>query len=326
MILCNYNQGLSQINGLAGLGSFVSAKVSLLSLVGGNHQVIQSALKQAQSNRDQKCSDKTTKKDVVQHVAKRVTTVVGDLNTMELFSEDEDLGSFDIVILAAPMQQSRVNFLVKSLMDGAVLQQMPFVLLENPDDEEIPPDHEGRPRFAPPLPDFARRPYTQVVTTLVSNADLNAQHFGLTTEDLPRGIYTTETGKPLEHNITAIAQVTPDGVYKVFSSDPLSSDFLEELFGKDHKVEIVKVWGGEYGGATPDYQGQGKTMNYLLYDSGIGLKGHLEGSALYYPNAIESSFACMEMSAIGAKSVAKLVAKRLGLLEPLGDGDLAEEL
>jgi Prenylcysteine lyase len=36
---------------------------------------------------------------------------------------------------------------------------------------------------------------------------------------------------------------------------------------------------------------------------------------LYYVNAIEGAMACMELSAIGAKSVAKLVAKRLGLIE-----------
>lgn len=53
------------------------------------------------------------------------------------------------------------------------------------------------------------------------------------------------------------------------------------------------------------------SMDYLLFDAGVGLKGtKQEGSALYYVNAIEGSMACMELSAIGAKSVAKLVARR----------------
>ena len=75
-------------------------------------------------------------------------------------------------------------------------------------------------------------------------------------------------------------------------------------------------WGGKYGGATPDYQGQGTTVRYLLYDGATGLEGHTKKGALYYPNAIETALACMEASAVGAKSVAKLLAQRFGLIEP----------
>jgi prenylcysteine oxidase / farnesylcysteine lyase len=307
--LCNYNQGNSQVNGIVGLGSFVSAKVALLSIVGGNQKVIKSSLQQAQETHRQYCK----KEQAIQHVQQRVTTVVGDLNTMELFSNEQSLGEFEVVVLAAPMQQARVEFLVKSVMDSAVVLPMPFNLL---DPETTEPPEDGHPLMPHPLPDVATRPYTQVVTTLVSQADLNATRFGLSTKALPRGIYTTEAGKAAESNITAIAQITPEGAYKVFSSEKLSDALLHELFGPNHKVEFVKVWGGNHGGATPDYRGQGMTMDYLLFDSGVGLKGGVvEGSALYYVNAIEGAMACMELSAIGAKSVAKLVAKRLGLIE-----------
>ena len=79
---------------------------------------------------------------------------------------------------------------------------------------------------------------------------------------------------------------------------------------------VDKVWGGPYGGATPDYQGRGNSVGYLLYDGATGLGGHTNSGALFYANAIESSLACMEASAIGAKSVAKLVARRLDILLP----------
>ena len=38
-------------------------------------------------------------------------------------------------------------------------------------------------------------------------------------------------------------------------------------------------------------------------------------SALYYINGMEAAVASIEVSAIGAKSVAKLVSKRLGLIQ-----------
>jgi prenylcysteine oxidase/farnesylcysteine lyase len=312
--LCNYNQANSQVNGLVGLGSFVSLKAALLSIVGGNQKVIKSALQQSQTNHKRFC-----KKNVITQSQSRVTAVIADLNTMELFSNEQSLGEFDVVVLAAPMQQARINFFVRSTVDNAVILPMPFHLIdaENPEDTG-----DGHPLMPHSLPDVATRPYTQVVTTVVSHGDLNATRFGLENNELPRGIYTTEAGKAAESNITAISQITPDGVYKIFSSNRLSDSDLQELFGTNHTVEFTKVWGGQHGGATPDYRGQGMSMDYLLFDAGVGLKGtKQEGSALYYVNAIEGSMACMELSAIGAKSVAKLVARRLGIVQSWENGE-----
>ena len=294
--------------GLVGVGSFISAKVELFSIVGGNRKVINSAFHQAQTIENGRCGQ-----DVVQHVPKRVTSVIGDLETMELFSQQQSLGQFDVVILAAPLQQSRISFLIRSDKDSAVLHDMPL-FGDSVNMEEI--EVEDLQMISPTkLPDSVSRPYTQVVTTVVSNATLQGEHFFLEEQDLPRGIYMTETGKEKEFGITAIGQITSDGVYKVFSSTELDEGTLSTLFGDGYNVEYVKVWGGPYGGATPDYRGEGKTVKYILYDNSAEVEGFI-GSALYYPNAIEASFACMELSAIGAKSVARLVAKRLGLLVP----------
>lgn len=309
---------MSRFSGLVGVGSFISAKVELFSIVGGNCQIIKSALTQAQAIHTDRCET-----NLIQHVPKRVTTVIGDLEGMEVFFDTESLGQFDVVILAAPIQQSRIAFLIRSDKDSAVLHDMPlFANMIDMEVQEVEDLHKVRPTE---LPDSMTRPYTQVVTTVVINATLEAQHFYLNAEDLPRGIYMTENGNAKEYGITAIGQITSDGVYKIFSSEPLNETTLEILFKPGYEVVYVKVWGGPYGGATPDYRGKGKTSKYLLYDSSAGVDGY-SGGALYYPNAIEASFACMELSAIGAKSVARLVAKRLGLILPQAIPDQSDEL
>lgn len=277
--------------------------------MGGNYQIIKSALMQAQRTSKSRCDGSS----VVQHLHHKVTSVVADLEAMELFSNQQSLGTFDVVILAAPIQQSRISFLLKSDKDSTVVHDMPlFGHVVDMQQQEA----QDLQKLGPTkLPDSVSRPYTQVVTTVVSNATLQGQHFYLENDDLPRGIYMTQDGRESEGNITAIAQITSDGVYKIFSSNELKEETLSRLFGDGYIVEYVKVWGGEWGGATPNYRGQGKTVKYTLYDSSAQVDGFV-GSVLYYPNAIEASFACMELSAIGAKSVARLAAKRLGLLTP----------
>jgi prenylcysteine oxidase/farnesylcysteine lyase len=323
MNLVNYNQDASQINGIAGLGSFASSKGGLFSVVGGNHQIIQSAHDQARTNHQRKCPEKP---DVISHQQIRIRTIVGGVDGFDLYDADSQLvGHYDLVVLAAPLQMARIDFLIKSSVDQTVLQPMPLGrLVQHYEDEdgnptEIPDHHEGHAVLPPKLPGGATRPYTQVVTTIVSNGHLQADYFGLEEEDLPRGIYMTKKGKAAEHNITAISQVSSSaegGLYKIFSSDKLPRKILEMYLGDSVNVEYEKVWGGPHGGATPDYQGTGRTTPYLLYDGATGLEGHTKAGALYYPNAMELTFAAMEMSAVGAKAVAKLIAKRMEWIGP----------
>ena len=70
-------------------------------------------------------------------------------------------------------------------------------------------------------------------------------------------------------------------------------------------------------GATPNYQGSGTPLGFLLYDGAVGFEGHTKSGGVYYPNAMEqSSLSCMEICAVGARAVAKLVARRLDLIQP----------
>jgi|UniRef100_A0A8J9SMX8 prenylcysteine oxidase/farnesylcysteine lyase len=307
--LVNYNQDNSQVNGIVGLGSFAATTGSLFSVEGGNHKIIQSATNQAISISLQQCDGKAQ----VQQVPKRVSTVVGGSATsFSLFSGQEKLGNFDIVVIAAPLQQAQIEFMVQSNFDKAVLQPMPLTELVDPDLRETKDGHAALPIR---LPDSAFRPYTQVVTTVLANATISEEHFNLSQEQLPRSVYTTSKGKASLHNITAITQLSSKGLYKIFSNDRLDGKVLMNLFGPHHVVEYVKFWGGASGGATPDYRGRGSSVDFLLYDGAIGFDGNTVSGALYYPNAMEqSSLACMEISAIGAMAVAKLIARRLRLI------------
>jgi prenylcysteine oxidase/farnesylcysteine lyase len=306
--LVNYNQDNSQVNGIVGLGSFAASAGGLFSIVGGNQLLIESAIRQATETSSQQCQ-----RPLVDVVAKRVTSVVGSLEGFALYADADLLGTFDIVVLAAPLQHSRIEFMTQSHFDESVLHPMALGGLVNTEEHEA---EDGHTVFPHTLPEAALRPYTQVVTTVVSNATLAADYLSLSVESLPQSVVTTPAGKLALHNITAITEITSSGVYKVFSDNRLDETVLTKLFGSHYKVEYVKVWGGPHGGATPDYQGQGTSTNFLLYDGATGLGGHTTSGALYYANTMEqSSLSCLELSAVGAKAVAKLVAQRVGLIQ-----------
>jgi prenylcysteine oxidase/farnesylcysteine lyase len=368
MNLVNYNQDNHQINGLVGLGSFAAAFGGLFAIEGGNVRLIASAYRQANRIRRRAClpedgndSNSSSRASVVRLVPKRVTSVVARpaddeaqhrTTTFELFSNETSLGEFDIVVVAAPLQHARVGFYVQSAFDSSVLQPMPLGHrgIIDPDrggsgetgNASSLLDPEGHSPFPPDLDPASTRPYTQVVTTLVSNATLSLLPPG----HRPRSIMMTARGKASLHNITAITQLhhrsalaveedagaaKSDGVslYKVFSDERLPREALVELFGPRHVLEYVKEWPRPHGGATPDYRAGSTSEHFLLYDGGGAGGGSLPsgsargpsasggggGGAIYYPLAMEqSTLACMELSAIGAKATAKLIAQRLGLL------------
>lgn len=244
--LCNYNQNNAQVNALVGLASFGTATGGkLFSIKGGNAQVIDSAYRQAQANYATKCQ-KPTSKSPIRHVSQRVTKVIARSSggVMDLYGTDDTLlGTYDVVILAAPLQMSRITFLQQSHVDELVVTPMPLAGMVRPTSTRVVKEvnHEGHDVLPPDLPDFAKRPYTQVVTTVVSNGDLNTTYLQLPSGRQPRSIFVTEPGKAALFNITAISQITGDGVYKIFSNEKLPQEILFTLFGPNVNVEYVKV-------------------------------------------------------------------------------------
>ena len=343
-----YNQDLNEMNGLAGLVSYVPVGGKLFSVEGGNHQLMESALHQSRWIYGNSTCESSRRR--IRRRQKQITAVVAGENSMKLYSEQETLGEFDVVILAAPLQQCRIKFLVESPMglDASVLHEMPLGgTVENVDRDDFAPggsamsdvatNEHGRHLFASPLPPSATVPYASVVTTVVSDATLNASHFGLRDDEpWPRSILVSERGKLLEGITTLTILSVEEGLMKTFSSETLDAEKRNAIFGPHHVLEYVQVWGGDgqgnHGGATPSFGGgrRSESLPYLLYDGpehwGRGDDDARGGPALYYVNAVESAAAAIEISAIGAKSTAKLVARRLGLIRPREDGGGHDEL
>jgi len=355
---------------LAGLVNFAATTGELFAIDGGNDQLMPHAIRQASSQRTQSCnnnnksSSTTTTTTTTEHdtipiiqIPHQVQTILSKPSQQgfELFLSDDNnnstlAGTYDIVILAAPLQFCNINFLVQgSLFDSEVLSPMPLNgLVDGESEDANAHGHRVAIRGGEGhLPDSAKRRYTEVVTTVVSGGVLNASYFDLPSssnnndeqdeeedgEDnsLPRSILFTEQGRE-RLGFTSITQITPDtdtGVYKMFSPVKLTIAHIEMAFGASAIVEHVEVWGGKAGGATPDFNGgvgtSSKSTQFLLYDGEHGLgggggdgEGEDSGAApaLYYVNAMEASVSAIEISAIGAKAVSKLVARRLGLIIP----------
>jgi len=277
----------------------------------GNGMIPISAFSQAKKVLKNRCNGSKRK---IEHIAKRVTTVIANADGMlELRSGDESHGEYDIVILAAPLQQCRISFFLQSHVDTAILLPMPLNGMVDSDGI----DADEHPLFPRSLPSSATRTYTQTITTVISNGRLQHKYFNITESQIPQSIYFTEEGKRKE-KIHSISQLTADGIFKMLSSEKLSRDILEAFFGSDCKVEFIKEWGGEFGGAYPDFNGGGEnsvSTQFLLYDGGVKKQARQSsGAALYYVSAMEASVSALEISAIGAKAVSKLVAQRIGIL------------
>ena len=234
----------------------------LYSIKGGNDKLLDSAFHQAKNNHDQVCR-KTDMygESKIRRITKRIKTFVSDFeHGIELYDQGgKSLGTFDVVVLAAPLQFSGINFLGKgSMFDSSVLHSIALNEMVDGDNSNAN-DHGHKHALGSHLPTSATRPYTQVVTTVISNANLDISQFSLDKDEVPRSILFTEMGRD-ELGISSIGQIT-EGVYKVFSSDKLANDIILQLFGNKATDEEVKVWGGRNGGATPAYNGVYSTFS-----------------------------------------------------------------
>jgi hypothetical protein len=246
--------------------------------------------------------------------------------------------------VATPLQFSGIEFMGKgSVFDDGVMYYLPLNEMVNSEKSDANlHEHIHSLGGDYHLPSSTKRPYVQVVTTYVANGSLEPSYFHMDdnrrVDDLPRSILFTENGRN-QTGISSISQITRD-VYKVFSSSELPEQIIQEIFGENAYIEYSKVWGGSRGGATPAFHGAGeasRSTRFLLYnggrqedddDDGYGSSSNTKTQqhAIYYTNAMESAVSAIEIAAIGSKSVAKLVARRLGLVNPGSSNTNGDEL
>jgi len=288
---------------------------ALFSIKGGNDKLLDSAFRQAKKKHDQVCSKKDMyAESKIRRITKKIKTFVSEFeHGIELFDEKgKSLGVYDVVVLAAPLQFSGINFLGKgSMFDSSVLHSISLNEMVDSDNSNAN-EHDHRHAIGGHLPSSTTRSYTQVITTVISNANLDTSQFSLDKDKVPTSILFTEKGRE-ETGISSIGQITAS-VFKIFSSNKLTDDTVSMLFGRNAIIEEEKVWGGRDGGATPAFNGGGESSyssRFNLYDGGHGTSS----STLYYTNAMESSVSAIEISAIGSKFVSKLIAQRFGLIE-----------
>lgn len=326
--ICNNNQINSEMTALAALVNGAASMGELYAIEGGNNKLISSAFAQATRNRDKTCVSREDFNTTIRRVPTKIQTLVSiDFKRkIELFGDDGnivDLEGYDIVVIATPLQFSGIEFMGKgSVFDEGLLYYLPLnEMVDSENSNANLHEHIHALGGEHHLPSSAKRPYTQVITTLIANGELQASYFQMeNTMDLPRSILFTEEGRE-QTGIASISQITRD-VYKVFSSTELSLDTIHNVFGKDARVEHTKVWGGPKGGATPSFHGAGeasKSTQFLLYNGGKQDDDDNDPSkthAIYYTNAMESAVSAIEIAAIGSKCVAKLIARRLGMIDP----------
>ena len=155
-----------------------------------------------------------------------------------------------------------------------------------------------------------------------SHDDTTTTNNNNTNTNFPNSILFTDRGRNAT-GISSIGRIT-ETTYKVFSTEELSPDLIQHVFGTQAIMEYVKVWGE---GATPAFHMNDEdtiggptpttipaaapsyATQFLLYDgsssssssSGTGTRARTTqgGPAIYYTNAMESAVSAIEISAMG---------------------------
>ena len=141
--------------------------------------------------------------------------------------------------------------------------------------------------------------YHQTVATLV-HGNLNPKYFGLTQETMTDTIFFVDSTL----NVNSVSLLSPTNfqegqplpqVWKVFSQRPLTEKDLQDIFTEKTETQICD-W-----------------LAYPSYSTNQTLSDFVIDENLYHINAIEWSASAMEMSVLGAKNVANLIAQKYGI-------------
>lgn len=155
------------------------------------------------------------------------------------------------------------------------------------------PLEEGKLELVPSVSVPFRR-YQHTYTTFV-RGHLNSNYFGVSEDEIPTTIGTTETEEVPFSSISVLKQYgAKEFTYKIFSRKTMEDELLDRLFRWRRPVTRID-WA-----AYPKYEAPEKFAPFLLDDY-----------HLYYINTFESAASAMETAAVSAHNVARLLLKRI---------------
>ncbi|KAH7155126.1 hypothetical protein B0J13DRAFT_544830 [Dactylonectria estremocensis] len=179
--------------------------------------------------------------------------------------------------------------------------------------------------------DIDEIPYTKLhVTLLASPLKLSPEFFGLRPgSKAPSSVYTTlaEDEEPKKgadgvgrtgfYSVSTLGNVVNpktgklEFVYKIFSAQPVASEFLAKLFGTEIPDTFVGVKGEEGNEAIVQpisWYYPHWFYSYPIMLPRVTFQDPIVGDGVYYTSGIESFISTMETSALMGKNVAKLIA------------------
>lgn len=290
----NYGQNLPLIHGLETM--VCMAAEGAVGVQGGNWQIFDSMLKASRAEM-------------------RMNSTVAEINqndnrtyTISYLSEDgTEQHIFDHVILASPFQFSDIEISPspKQTPDTIPYVQLHVTLFASP--------RQLSPRFFNLSPE-ASVPET-ILTTLPSNVDLGADKAGVG----PAGFWSISTLKkvnPLKEENAEHQTSQPHYIYKIFSPEPVTADFMVDLLGIEDQHDRMRnnATSGRIADIPTKYIGwyHEKIWNSYPYLYPRVTFEEVElGQNLWYTSGIESFISTMETSALSGMNAAGLVFNRL---------------
>ncbi|XP_056288191.1 prenylcysteine oxidase 1 [Pseudoliparis swirei] len=265
----NYGQSV-RINGFVGAVSLAGAASGLWAVDGGNKRVCSGLLYNSKS---ELVTARVTSISVKVRPSKAgTTTSFYEVNYVGESGSAHSL--YDIVVIATPLHQGKSDITFSG--------------------------------FSPPIPSHYPGRYHQTVSTLVRGM-LNVSFLGTTepaSEFTVSDILTTDSKDSVINSLGSVDPVhipqdykrppaSQTKVWKVFSSQPLSREQLQDMFLSWDSVSETRWL------AYPSYRPpHRKTPPFILHNR------------LYYLNALEWAASAMELSAVSARNVALLAHHR----------------
>lgn len=297
----NYASNLGLIHGLETMVCMATS--GAMSIEGGNWQIFSHMLKAS--------ADTTTHLNTtVSKISKQID------NTYHLTTDSDETSTFDTIILAAPLQFSK---LVIDPAPKHVPDQIPYVNLHV---TLFASPHELDPTA------FSLKPGEKVpqfiLTTLPEGEDHGSDPNGVGT---PGFFSISIVNSALNPHSTP--PYRPEYIYKIFSPAPVSFKFLSKILGQDVTPE-----GDDEKGEKWDPNGPVSWIHQHLWQSypyeypRVTFEEVKLDDGLWYTSGIESFISTMETSALSGKNVAKLVVdewsveKNASLGKQDGDPDL----